>query len=884
MAGASSAVRAFAVGLFVQGTLCASAFAAAGSPQPAEELETIIITGSNIKDSDVQKALPVQVIDRESIERSGAHTAEQVLRQVSANLIGESPATSLNSGTPGLSSANLRGLGGGSTLVLINGHRSANYAFDGGAVDLGSMPLAAVQRIEVLKDGASAIYGADAMAGVINFILRPDYNGAEVTARATATQHGGGEQQQATASFGYGELARDGFSAFVTIDWQHYESLHATDRPFTSSSLIRKPDGGGLSSRTSPANINNDGDFLNPAYATGCAPPLSLPKPGTSFCGFDYSADSDIVPPGTQLAAVAGATLNPGAAGQLSVQLIYSRNDYTLRIAPTSVSPMGTLGRPVLYPADGPYYPTAFAADNGLSGDLNLLWRLVTLGPRTDDVVADSLHGTVALDGLAHGWDYDLALIYSRNNQTDTLASGYVSTSEFLPALYAGVINPFGPSTPAGQALLESTRISPQQTGSGTTWSLEAKGSRTLRELAQGRLAVATGIELRREQLSNRYSPEFAQGDILSELGTYNNTTSNREVAAFYTELNVPVATGAAAQIAARYDHFSDFGGTVNPKLALSWQLAGGVLLRASWGTGFRPPTLYDLHTPVTIGIDISDYPDPIRCPVTQLDSDCGNFYDTHVGGNPDLEPETSRQFNAGVVWSGFTGVSIGADYWQLHKNATIGMLDANTVLANYDSYGHYVERGPVDPAYPTLPGPITYIDLRTVNLGDLNTSGIDVNIEVRAPPVRAGRFALRLNGTYVSQWEQQLDGLNFATGAGKNLPTVGAVPRWRHYVALDWDRHDWAATLAENYSAGYTDLFPNPDETESHVASYRIWNCQASYRGIRHTLLAAGVNNLLDAKPPFSNQITSYQVGYDPRYADPLGRVYYGTVTYTLK
>jgi iron complex outermembrane receptor protein len=267
---------------------------AAGNTSSTE----VDVTGSNIKRTDVETALPVQVITRAEIERSGATTSVELLGQVSANLIGASDGTSIASNTPGLASANLRGLGSGSTLVLINGRRVANYAFDGGAVDLNSIPLAAVLRVEILKDGASAIYGADAMAGVVNFILRKDFAGVQLTANTGVTEHRGGNHQQAALLAGYGDPSTDRFNVFVTVDWQKDQAVHAIDRPFSRTAYI--PDEGinKLSTQTFPANIRVGGALLNPTRADGCAPPVSLPRSPTSpTCAFDYASVIDILPP-----------------------------------------------------------------------------------------------------------------------------------------------------------------------------------------------------------------------------------------------------------------------------------------------------------------------------------------------------------------------------------------------------------------------------------------------------------------------------------------------------------------------------------------------------------------------------------------------------------
>src|ERR1700682_3019356 len=201
-------------------------------PGDVRSIQKIEVTGSNIKRTDIETASPVQIITREDIERSGVISTAALLNQLPANLIGRTDVLAIANPTAGLASANLRGLGDGATLVLLNGRRASNYAVNSGTVNLNFIPLAAIDRVEILKDGASAIYGADAMAGVINFILRKDFRGVQLSAYGAQTQHGGSNQGQATVTAGYGDLAVDRFNALVTVNYQKDGVLHARDRPF----------------------------------------------------------------------------------------------------------------------------------------------------------------------------------------------------------------------------------------------------------------------------------------------------------------------------------------------------------------------------------------------------------------------------------------------------------------------------------------------------------------------------------------------------------------------------------------------------------------------------------------------------------------------------
>jgi iron complex outermembrane receptor protein len=850
---------------------------------------SITVTGSNIPRTDLETALPVQRITREDIDRSGANTAAELLTFVSANLIGQNDARSIgNSQNPGLASANLRGLGSGSTLVLIDGRRSANYAFDGGAVDLNSIPLAAIDRIEILKDGASAIYGADAMAGVINFILRKDFTGFSGTAYTGDTEHGGGGHQQATMTVGHGSLSTDRYNAFVTLDWQKDQSLAAISRPFSSTVFIPQEGINALSRNTFPANFLSNGLFYNPSRASGCTPPQSIPAGPTSpRCGFDYASVVDTLPPAERISVLAGATWQVDADTQLFARYIFAHGDMKLRIAPTPASEQTTLNHnPILYPANGPFYPTAFAAANGITGPLDLYYRTVPLGPRADVVKSDSHLLTLGVEGFVAGWNYNAAFIYSRNRETDDFLSGYVSEPALIAAMATGLINPFGPSGPAGDALLASAQVSGTvRASSGRTRSIEARLSKEIYDLPAGPLAMALGTELRREDFSDNADFDLASGQILG--GTQVGAKSaSRSVDAVFAELNVPVVRDVEAQLAARYDHYSDFGGTVNPKIAVRWQPMRSLLLRSSWGTGFRVPTLYDLYTPLTQGQTGNAFDDPLRCPTTGSPQDCGNMFRLLSGGNPALVPEKSKQFNAGVVWAPFSAVSLGADYWNIRKTNTIATLTSDTVFANYDLYapGHIV-RGPVDPAYPNLPGPIDYVLGDELNLGKLHTSGVDVDLSYRGAPGPLGQFGFTLNGTYILEWQRQFDGVNFLSALGGVDPLgVGAVPRWRHYAALTWSQGPWGATVADNFTLGYTDANLNAAGEPRRVGSYDIWNVQGTCASFKNTTVALGVKNVFDRSPPFSNQTSFTQIGYNSLISDPRGRQFYASVTVGFK
>jgi len=861
---------------------------------PVIKLEKIEVTGSHIPQTEIESALPVQIITRDDIERTGSTTLSELMAKVPANILGANDRTSQFSPSPGLSSINLRGIGDGSTLVLLNGRRLANYAFNGGAVDVNSIPLSAVARVEILKDGASAIYGTDAIAGVVNIILRRDFQGVELTGYGGWTQHGGGDQKQATLTAGYGDLAKDGFNAFVTASYQKDDALAAVARPFSRTGYL--PDEGvfGLNPvGTFPSNIFSfeTGGLYNPTYAKGCAPPSSLPIPVDtesglfSACGFDFAPFTNTIPPAERAGAFGRATLRLDTDHLLFAEAGYQRNTFTINAAPTPASFLDTLFNvPFYYPAGGPYYPSAFAAANGLSGNLDLFYRTVSLGPRVDDVTATAWRAVVGAEGLIDGWDYATGLVYSQNEQSDDLRSGYVST-RLADAMATGLINPFGPSGPEGDALLAGTQLTGKAFwAKGTTLDFDFAGSKEIYTLPAGPLSIALGIEARHEHLENQSADFVNSGQVMALFSTA-PVAASRNVQSAFVEAIVPVVQSVEAQLAARYDHYSDFGDTTNPKVALRWQPLKTLLLRSSWGTGFRAPTLYDLYTPQQGGgTTFKAFSDPVRCPVTNSPQDCNVFFPIVTGGNPNLQPETSEQFNAGVVVEPLGGLSLAVDYWKINKNQYIGTIDGGTVFNNFAYWAPTnIVRGPVGPDHPDLPGPIKEVVLVNQNLGHLSTAGIDVGVKWRSLATPVGRFGFTLDGTYVIEWKLQPDGLTYVSGVGRldaSLP-AGPVPRWRHNAMLDWEYGTWGATLTQTYQSGYEDLNQTAPLPPRRVSSYELWDAQARYAGFANTVIALGVKNLMDRAPPFTNAAPT---GWDPQYADPRGRMFYARLTYAFK
>jgi iron complex outermembrane receptor protein len=268
---------------------------------------------------------------------------------------------------------------------------------------------------------------------------------------------------------------------------------------------------------------------------------------------------------------------------------------------------------------------------------------------------------------------------------------------------------------------------------------------------------------------------------------------------------------------------------------------------------------------------------------VTAAVDDCRIVVQAYAGGNPLLQPETSEQWNLGVVWQPARGIAVSVDHWDIRQDSIIGPLDAENALTYYTKFNDRIIRGPVDPAFPALPGPIVGLNLSPINLGTTKAAGFDITLNAAAPSNDWGALRAGLQGSYVTQYETQIDGVRFVSMLGSAV-NGAPIPRWRSTLTLDWNRGPWGATLAQVYSHGYTDQQPGPDGAPRKVSALSTWDLQLRTTGIPGWRWAVGVQNLFDSDPPASNQTRTAQAGYNPQLSSPKGRTFTLQGTYTFR
>jgi len=852
--------------------------------EPAE-LARVEVVGSRVPRLDGETALPVQIIRREEIERSGVATTEDLLKLVSANFGGTVEATSTAfSGTSGLSSASLRGLGGARTLVMLNGRRIDNHAFRGsinGAVDLHAIPLAAIERVEVLKDGASALYGSDAIGGVINFVTRREFSGVDAFASYSKTEAGAANSGRGTLTAGSGRIESDCYNVFGVLDVRKAERLKGSDRPY--SQMPTRPDLGvpDTDPRMWPGNIRTQDSkgkiqITTPYLGPECN---SLSYRVTDFtgssCRFNYAAAGELLPSSRQVGFFGTGTLRLSGVTNAYTEVLASQSLIRHEDPPTPVSTQSSQhNTPFILAASSPYYPTGVTLWDGTPlpppGRWSLAYRTVALGPETTEVDSRNVRLLAGIRSKQLGWDLDAAISTNRSWARETYVSGMVDAGKLSAAFATGLLNPFGPSGPEGDGLLAGSEVRGlSRESTGLTQSIDLRGVRLLSELPGGPLGLALGIEARRETLDDMKMP--IAFDVLYDTPAAPKAGSRR-VQAAYAEIVAPVLKGLELQVAGRIDHYSDFGAAYSPKAAIRFEPTSGVLLRASVDRGFRAPSLNELyslqaHSTRELSTVPSNPTDPVRCPVTHLVSDCAPTVEIVTGGNPALQPQRSRQTNLGIAVSPAPGWLGSLDLWRIYIDSNINNIDSNTILANLAFYdnGRNVKRGAVDPAFPNLPGPIVGIEALNENLGAWRVGGADVSLQTPKPATAIGRIWARIDATYVEYAWQNITNANV-------IDQVGATsPRWQGVASANLDRNSWVATLLYRYRHGYNDAILLPDGTPHHVAAYQIWDAHAIFTVARNVKLMLGVENILDAAPPLSSVDTTK--GYDPSYADPRGR-----------
>jgi iron complex outermembrane recepter protein len=823
---------------------------------PAQQLERVEVTGSSIKRVDAEGALPVITLTRKDIAKTGATSVRDLVQMLPSMQGFTTTGESVNGGGGGTTTASLRNLGEVYTLVLLNGRRVAPFT-TGSTVNLEQLPLAAIERVEVLVDGASALYGADAIAGVVNFITRQNTTAGEADVRYVAPERKGGKQINVSVSKGFGDLERDGFNIFGSFSADKEDRILASEREWSKTGVrpFTGPDGRDLiffqtSINGDPPNIEVGGgapnfDFfgiINPVLISSGAcgnNPNSFARAGQ--CRFDYGATVDLVPKTERKNLfLTGQVKLPGGFRGFA-EVLATDSTTTAGYAPPA-QPLDMAKGSAIYNK----YVLPNLASLGVSdadvGYVTYYMRLQDAGQRTDEYRSRGTHLVLGVDGSLG--DFDVAATYtsSKTDYSATNAGGYTSRTLMEQLIDSGKWDPWAQGTDASRAAIAPAVLGVKNTDVESKLDvLSLRGSGPVAKLGSRDVMLGGGVDLMKQsykdtpdpiyQGPNAVSPNVTDFPVGSAQGSLVSDANRRSAGAF-GELIVPVTKELELTGALRYDTVgavknayvfnsdasaftSGTQGNENSKftykLALRFQPMKELLLRASMGTGFRSPAMASIVDPLSEFGVIGTQRD---CPVASTDPlfvGCRTVptqYTLYSGGNglsgkAGLRPETSEQWATGIRWEPNASFTAGLDFWAVRISDAITTVPEDTAFDNFERY-----RGLFSLTTDAATGrPILTYNQVAVNSAVRFAKGVDWDLTHRMKLGGLGSLTTRFNGTYLK--ESYFD-LGFGGGKESSLSKLGSddqvAARVQTRIQATLDSGMFSNTLTFNWRPGYAD------------------------------------------------------------------------------
>ncbi|MBZ9612615.1 TonB-dependent receptor domain-containing protein [Rheinheimera maricola] len=940
-------------------------FAAEETAKEEQKIEKIQVTGSRIKGVDLEGTQPLVVISADDIKNSGASTIYDLLKDV-AQLRGgsgtfstsESGATS-NSTPAGQAAASLRGLGPAATLTLINGRRVAASSFAAGTqnfVDINSIPLAAIERVEVLATGASAIYGADAVAGVINYILKKDYQGAEVNAsygNSTASSDEG--KYNLNLVFG---TAVAGGNLTVFADHFDRKGFMAKDRDATRNPLLQSSYS--YLPKTAPNIYYFSAVDGNELATPGCPTALVTTELGEQICAYYPNEDDQLSTPFESSSAGFIFDTELGNVRWTS-DFFYGQTKSTSQSSPAPINQVNDSEGPFadetvldIFPENvrndildqiyiDPFNTVAGRRLYGFQFDA----RFAT--PRTVEIDNTSLRLVTGLAGDVGDWSWETALTLSQSESEQTAIAGVYNRYKYHAALAGelcndgsianynadsdtlscsgAIYNPFLTGNAANDALLALAQEMPTRDGKSTVYGWDARISGDLGEFNGNIIGSAFGVELRREKItdtpSSNSQANAANGYLVDVFGFGSSlSAADRSQWAAFAEFYIPLTETLDLQLAGRYDNYDDFGSTFNPKVALSWRPVEELVVRASWATSFRAPSL------TQAGVKLRTTTASFDCGANQAVADLycegdGTERSNNVLelGNPLLQAEESASVSFGFGWSPTQDTTLTVDYWQFKHDRLVdtdmtAVLNAAITDASLRHCGLVPEGGQgisynpdlcdvtdaagntieddganlseilgawidyAEPRFNELPLFRDHV-LLLQNTGEQNVSGVDIAFDQRFD-IAGGTMKLSFDATHYLSFERNRPGSDFI----EELVGTWRYPENIASLGLSWSGDAFFSSVTVNYTSSYADdisgmrgreldeldaLGVLDADGERDVSAWTTVRANIGY-DFSNASISLSVDNLFDRDPP---KAYGSSRGFDSINHDALGRNY---------
>ncbi|MEW6763534.1 MAG: TonB-dependent receptor [Pseudomonadota bacterium] len=877
-----------------------------------EQMQRVVVTGSNIKRIEGETASPVTVLRREDIKATGANTVRQVLDTLTAFDTGAlRDDGSSSSFARGASGASMRGLGKAATLVLVNGRRVSNYAFaDGGKevfVNVDAIPADAVERVEVMKDGASAVYGSDAMAGVINIITRQTFNGVRVSGSVERNQdHDFGGQDTAAILGGFGNLERDGYNVFANLEAYKRRGYMQSDVIEYYAPWHRQyvsPAFGDPSLFSFPGNLNEPRSATNPtAIRQAVASCPTAQRNSSGLCTSDLTAISPWSDPAERLNFFSQARFKLGADLRGFAEVSYSRTKTTYRSLPyanSAGSPSNWFDGNTKRSQSVPKPKLAVGNPaNPFNVPVGIDYRFMDdLDMWISPSVANQYRVMAGLQGsLANDWEWEVA---AGRVGADAESRDHGAHRDAMPAaVSSGEYKIGGPNSPELLA-----RMFPE-IGTDADLSqtfVDAKLSGELMALGGGPLSFAVGGEVRREEMYIRSTDNVVNAEIIGRGSLW--IDGARTMQALFGELRAPVTSKLELNTAVRVDKSEGFKAHVSPSLGLRYVALPQLMLRGTYAGGFRTPNIPETLGKVGLTGFFNSTLDPKRCTTatairdilrngnatdkndatTAYNSGCLTSIPAMISSSPNLKPETSRSATLGFVFEPTKSINVTLDYFQIERRDEINYRAVSYVLAREDEpeYSALIVRNEVSDTDRRLAaranelspganlafgvGNIQSLLLNYENFGKTETRGVDLDI--------AGRFSLGTMGT-LNLGLMNTIALSLRTwdvSANKYRPnTVGlrGSPRLSSVFSAVWKKGDFSTSVRVNRTSATALNFDETDEASWSEAAcqtrikptadlpcYRKADVRTdlnvAYTGIKDLRLSANVRNLFADSAP---------------------------------
>jgi len=907
--------------------MTAPAMAQTTSGSQPQQLDTVQVTGSRIPRAQVEGPAPISVINAEQIKAAGLTSVPDVLRALSQNngyTQGQQNTTGAQS-TPGAQAVDLRGLGPNHTLVLINGRRIADFPLPlngkSNFTDVGNIPLGMIDRIEVLTGSASAVYGSDAMAGVINFILKKSTDGTTIDYRYGDTSRGGGESHDLTLTTGFD---RGNFTGIVGVELINKRPLWGSDRKAQDSTFDGPTERSRLPHLVARRYDVDDDVAMDPEGAcanlgalNGGSTTLAADRYGEPYCGSDRVVGYRTIVNERKGATAYGSfeyRFNDALSWFADVQLGHQKVKLmTGNGGNNAVS--DNMGWEFHDPASTDNNDKVFY--NAGTGHYEIWQRQFSpeevggLGNRMNTTTQKTLAVTTGLKGMfGENWNWEAAYNHSQYKadvkmpriKADAANRFFLGERLGYDADGYAIYNPdparlYTPLTAAQFASFAAmSTFRPEAKNDNVSFTAD-NGS--LFSLPAGDVGFAGVIEYGRQSYAINpdplaltadayYGPQYGDGD----------GSRNRWSAA--GELRVPVTSNLEASLAGRYDRYS-FGnrnpGKFTYSAGLEWRPFDTLLVRGSYGTGFRAPDMHYLFAGDDFYRKVST--DYYQCRTDEPGFNNGKCYDEGdwdtntldvYAGNEELDVETSKSFTAGFVWSPIDGLDLAVDYYKIkvmnqvqsQDREVLRITEANCRLGVTDSGAAVDINSPtcVDALARVIrdaDGTITSVHFAPINIAREETSGVDVTANYRLPTTRIGNF--NLSGSYT--WARNHTRQQYPGDPTEDMLAVTFVdttmPRVKSNLGVSWDRDQWGASLFGNY-LGRVANYDNDAWTE---ATWRF-NAAARYDITDHLRVSLTVNNLFDKMPPKDATWAAYPY-YNTSWFDTIGRSYFVQVTWKL-